>query len=118
MRETTIRVMHFGRAPAMIPNPVLDNIFWHALVGPHAKYASGTDDVRRYAVGFSPMIGFADPGAPNLRALRPYCEAGEHFYAAGWSGPAPADWHVEFESTMFRMVWAAPMPAADGAPDA
>lgn len=97
---------------------LLDNIFWHTLAGPHAKYASGTGDARRYARGFSPIIGFADPAHPNFAALAPFCELGEHFYCDGWAGSAPAGWQVDMESTMFRMVWDAPMPATDEAPDA
>ena len=46
---------------------LLDNITWHTLAGPHAKYAAGAEDVRRYAQGFSPILGFADPGRPELR---------------------------------------------------
>ena len=52
---------------------LLDNITWHTLVGPHAKYAAGTDDVRRYAEGFSPIVGFANPSQPNLLALARFC---------------------------------------------
>ena len=48
----------------------------------------------------------------------PYCEPGEHFYCDGWSGPPPAGWHIDAESTMFKMVWEESMPAADEAPEA
>lgn len=97
---------------------LLDNIFWHTLAGSHAKYANGTHDARRYAPGFSPIVGFADLEHPNFAALAPFCEVGEHFYCDGWAGSAPAGWRVDMESTMFRMVWDAPMPATDAAPDA
>jgi ribosomal protein S18 acetylase RimI-like enzyme len=98
--------------------PLLDNITWHTLTGPHARYADGTAAVRRYARGFSPIVGFADPSQPDLAGLSRFCEPGEHFYCDGWSGAAPAGWQVDFESTMFRMIWDAPMPAADDFPDA
>jgi len=97
---------------------LLDNIFWHTLVGPHAKYASGADGARRYAAGFSPIVGFADAEHPDFDALAPYCEPGEHLYCGGWSGAAAAGWRIDAESTMFRMVWDAPMPAADEIPEA
>ena len=97
---------------------LLDNITWHTLSGPHAKYAAGTDDARRYAQGFSPIVGFANAGRPNFAALARFCEAGEHFYCDGWSGIAPAGWHIDSESTMFKMIWEADMPASDDAPDA
>ena len=97
---------------------LLENIFWHTLTGPHAKYASGTGGARRYAAGFSPILGFADAEHPDLDALIPYCGADEHFYCDGWSGSPPADWKIEAEATMFKMIWTAAMPAADEAPEA
>jgi ribosomal protein S18 acetylase RimI-like enzyme len=97
---------------------LLDNITWHTLAGPHAKYAAGTDDVRRYAQGFSPILGFADPGRPNFATLARFCERGERFYSEGWSGATPAGWRIDAESTMFKMIWEAQMPATDAAPDA
>jgi len=97
---------------------LLDNIFWNCLSGPHAHFSSGTADARRYAPGFSPIVGFPDPRQPNLAALAPFCEPGEHFYCDAWTGPAPEGWRIEAESSMFRMVWDAPVPAADEAPDA
>jgi len=97
---------------------LLDNIFWNCLSGPHARFSSGTADARRYAPGFSPIVGFPDPQRPNLAGLAPFCEPGEHFYCDAWTGPAPEGWRVEAESTMFRMVWDAPMPIEDEAPDA
>jgi ribosomal protein S18 acetylase RimI-like enzyme len=97
---------------------LLDNIAWHTLAGPHARFAAGTRDARRYALGFSPIVGFANAERPDFDALAPYCDSGEHFYCDGWSGPAPAGWQIDAESTMFKMVWEAAMPAADEAPDA
>jgi GNAT superfamily N-acetyltransferase len=97
---------------------LLDNITWHTLSGPHAKYAAGTDDARRYAPGFSPIVGFANARQPNFAALARFCESGEHFYCDGWSGIAPAGWHIDSESTMFKMIWEGGIPASDDAPDA
>lgn len=96
----------------------LENIFWACLAGPHAKYAAGTADARRYAPGFSPIVAFPEAGRPNFAALRPFCEPGEHFYCDGWSGAAPDGWVIEAEATMYRMVWDVPAPAHDPAPDA
>ncbi len=97
---------------------VLDNIFWHTLTGPHAKFATGAGGARRYAEGFPPILGFAAAAAPDFAALAPYCAPDEHFYCDRWSGAAPADWRIDAESTMFKMLWDAPVPAADAAPDA
>ena len=92
---------------------LLDNVFWHALVGPHARHAVGGDTARRYAPGFSPLIGFADTRSPDFAALTPHCRPGERFYCSDWSGTPTHDWHVELEATMFRMVWAGELPPAD-----
>jgi ribosomal protein S18 acetylase RimI-like enzyme len=97
---------------------LLDHITWHALSGPHARFATGTDDARRYAPGFSPIVGFANAERPNFAALVEYCEPGELFYCDGWSGAAPTGWHVDTESTMFKMLWDGAMPANDEAPEA
>jgi ribosomal protein S18 acetylase RimI-like enzyme len=99
-------------------NRILDNIVWHALSGPQKKFSIGTDDIRRFAPGFSPIIGFANAKTPNLDALVSFCEPGEHFYCGEWSGPAPNGWQIEEESTMFRMVWDGPIPADDDANEA
>jgi ribosomal protein S18 acetylase RimI-like enzyme len=97
---------------------LLDNIVWHALSGAQLKYSTGTDRARRYAPGFSPIVGFPDQRRPDFDALRPYCESGEHFYCDGWSGSAPRGWRVEAENTMFKMVWDGELPDADTAPEA
>jgi GNAT superfamily N-acetyltransferase len=94
-------------------NALLDNITWHTLNGPHARFSAGGSTARRYASGFSPIVGFADPARPDFEALRAHCASGEHFYCEG-DGLVPAGWRVEAESTMFKMVWAGGEPAADG----
>ena len=97
---------------------LLDNITWHALSGAQARFAAGHGSVRRYAEGFSPILGFADPSRPDFAALETFCHPGEHFYCEGWSGPVPPGWAIEAESTMFKMVYAGALPATDEAPDA
>lgn len=78
----------------------------------------GSGAVRRMAPGFSPLLGFEDPERPDLAALSALCEPGESFYCAGWAGPAPDDWRIEAEARMFSMVWDAPCPEHDEAPEA
>jgi hypothetical protein len=82
---------------------LLDNITWHTLTGPHAQHAVGRNNARRYARGFSPIVGFADAERPDFASLTPFCEAGEHFYCDGWSGTAPRGWRIESQTTMFKM---------------
>ncbi len=97
---------------------LLDNITWHALAGPQARFAAGSGEVRRYARGFSPIVAFLDPARPDFDTLARYCDPGEHFYCDGWSGAAASGWRIESESTMFKMIWEAPAPVADEAPEA
>jgi len=97
---------------------LLDNITWHSLSGPHARFSAGGAAARRYARGFSPILGFADPVRPDFDALRAHCDVGESFYTDGWAGTPPRDWSVKIETTMFKMVWDAPMPREDPAADA
>ena len=97
---------------------LLDNITWHTLSGPHAKFAAGSGAARRYAVGFSPILGFEEPLQPDFDAISACSEPGEQFYTDGWSGPVPAGWRMEAEKTMFKMVWEGPLPDHDPAPDA
>ena len=100
------------------PETLLDNVFWHALTGEQAGIAEGAGRARRYAHGFSPILGFADQAAPDFAALAPFCEVGERFYVQGWSGlPAPG-WPLALESTMFLMTWQGPSSLDDPALDA
>ena len=96
----------------------IDNIVWNALDGPHRRFSIGTDQARRYDRGFAPIAAFRDPLQPSFDALAPYCERDEHFYIDGWSGPTPGGWRVEFDSTMFKMIWNGTALDADGLPEA
>lgn len=91
---------------------LLDHVIWHTLTGPHARYATGRGEVRRYAPGFSPIVAFADPQRPDLDTLAAFCAPGERFYCDGWSGPVPAGWELHAEARMLRMVWDGPAPEA------
>jgi GNAT superfamily N-acetyltransferase len=97
---------------------LLDNIVWHTLIGPHAKYAAGTEEIRRYVADFPAIVGFSDAENPALHALAPYVEPGEHLYLDGWAGAAPDGWRIEFEATMVKMAWDGSMPVADEVPEA
>jgi ribosomal protein S18 acetylase RimI-like enzyme len=94
------------------------NIFWKSLTGPHTSISCGGASARRYAPGFSPIIAFLDPSAPDFSELESCCNPGERFYSGDWSGSAPAGWRIELESTMRGMIWDAASPDADEAPDA
>jgi GNAT superfamily N-acetyltransferase len=91
---------------------LLDNIVWHTLNGAHAACSVGSHTARRYAAGYTPIVGFADNERPDFAALRAYCAPGEQFYCGGWSGPVPGGWDLHEDETMVQMVWNAPMPGA------
>jgi GNAT superfamily N-acetyltransferase len=97
---------------------VLDNIVWNTLTGPHARFSAGTSRARRYAEGFSPIVGFAEPLDPAFDDLVPHCALDEHFYCDGWSGPAPRRWRIDHEAHMIKMVWRRDAPDVDPAPAA
>lgn len=90
----------------------LDNPFWHSLKGPHAAWSLGDAQARRYAPGFTPLLGFAQPDAPDFSALTPLCEAGERFYAKAWAGEAPPGWQVLVEAPALQMVWSTAAPSS------
>ena len=98
-------------------HPLLANIVWHALAGPQAVHAAGTDTARRYARGYSPIVGFADPRRPDFDALAPHCDVDEHLYCGGWSGPAPSGWRIDEDTSALQMVWTGSVPEGDDALD-
>ena len=97
---------------------ILDDIFWLALSGAQARFASGAGAARRYAKGFSPILGFEDREHPDFSALEPFCDIGERFYVDTWSGPAPSGWDIAIEKKMKRMVWTGNVPDEDPGLDA
>jgi len=92
---------------------LLDNIIWHSLAGAQAKFSSGTATARRYARGFSAIIGFADPENPDFDALAQFCDPDEHFYVGAWTGRVPAGWHLHADTVGHQMVWDRGIPDAD-----
>lgn len=97
---------------------LLGNVFWHALTGEQAQIAEGEGAARRFARGFSPMLGFADQRDPDFAALAPYCDPGERAYVQGWAGVAPDGWQIDVDASMFLMTFKGERPARDEAPDA
>ena len=97
---------------------LLDDIVWRALSGAHAHHSVGTEHVRRYARGFSPIVALRDRERPDFTAFDEFCALDEHFYCDGWSGPAPAGWNVESESAMAKMLWTSSDRVADELPEA
>jgi len=97
---------------------ILDDIFWQALSGAQARFAEGAGPARRYAHGFSPILGFEDRENPDWAALEPFCDRGERFYVDTWSGPAAPGWEIVVDKKMKRMVWTGDLPDEDPTLDA
>lgn len=90
---------------------LLDNVTWHSLAGNQACHSAGDERARRYARGFSGIVGFPQPASPDLDALAAYCDPGERFYIIEWTGPPTPSWRIETEARVLRMVWNAAVPA-------
>jgi GNAT superfamily N-acetyltransferase len=97
---------------------LLDNIAWHSLSGPHARFAAGRGDVRRYANGYSAIVAFPEPSRPDFDALAKICATDEPLYCPDWTGVAPTGWRILDEMTAFRMTWQGGAPINDAFPDA
>jgi GNAT superfamily N-acetyltransferase len=106
------------RFPADSPVADFDNILWRSLSGSQRHLSVGTDRIRRYAPGFSGLIGFDDPRQPDWPALAPYCAPGEPLYCVGWSGPEPEGWAVNAQQTIVKMLWDGRLPDEDGGGEA
>lgn len=92
---------------------LLDNIYWNALAGAQERFSSGTATARRYARGFSAILGFADAQNPDFDAIEPFCDPDEHFYVGAWTGRVPARWQLHADTVGHQMVWDREMPAED-----
>ena len=97
---------------------LLDNITWHSLNGPHARFAAGRGAARRYASGYSAIVGFARPEQPDFAALAEICAVDEPLYCPEWTGDAPEGWCIRAQMPAFRMTWQAAMPGTDAFPQA
>ncbi len=92
--------------------PEFSNIVWHSLSGAQAPISAGTDRIRRYARGFSQLIGARDPTSPAFDELTPFCTPDEHFYVVGWGGAAPAGWQIDVDAEVDQLVYEHPVPEA------
>jgi len=74
---------------------VLDNPAWHALTGPHARFAIGGDLVRRYPDDVAPFVAvrtWDDPGVWD--ALRELVGPGAEVGLSGAEVEPPQGWEV------------------------
>jgi len=90
----------------------LSNMIWRAFAGSQKRLTTGTDRVRRFATGYSPLLAFADPASADFAQIAPYCQAGERFYCGEWTGAQPTGWTIELDTTMCPMLWNGSLPPA------
>lgn len=89
--------------------PILDNIVWHTLVGPHFPFTIGNHSVRRYAHGLPPIVAFRDIRHPDWHALGQLMNSGERMYCDGLAGSVPAGWRIDGEGLLIKMIWDGPV---------
>jgi GNAT superfamily N-acetyltransferase len=82
---------------------LLDNPIWASLQTAHARFASGSDEAKRYPRSVAPFAGVP---ASNISAdvLAPTLAADESIY---FLGPLPASsdrWTVEIEASVLQMT--------------
>jgi ribosomal protein S18 acetylase RimI-like enzyme len=84
----------------------LDNPVWHALTGPHARFAVGRGQARRYPREVTPFSGIADASSPAYADLAvdlpPKTEA-RLFRPA--DEPAPPGWETVSARPIVQMIY-------------
>lgn len=72
---------------------VLDNAPWHALTGPHARFAIGGDLARRYPDDVAPFVTVRTWDDPHVwDALLELVGTGAEVGVSGYDGELPAGW--------------------------
>lgn len=95
---------------------VLDNPIWHALNTHHARFALGTDSVKRYPPDIAFFVAFAEMNDAVLRDLAEVVAAGE---VVGIGGINPQrdlpGWTVLISVEMIQMVSQQPLTLPESA---
>jgi ribosomal protein S18 acetylase RimI-like enzyme len=95
----------------------LDNPIWHALTGPHARFAEGTGLALRYDPGVSPFAALPD-GAPGAAWQALGHLIGEHGAAVLFPVtpvPPPSGWEITMALPTLQMVAEQPIGDPDAA---
>lgn len=87
-----------------MPDP-LDNPIWHALIGPHAKFALGRGAARRYPPEVSPFSAIAEPTEAAYADLAADSAPGADVRLVHRSEePAPSGWETVNARSLEQMV--------------
>src|ERR1700749_315736 len=98
-----VRGIHvFQRAWRM---ELLDNPVWHALIGPHARFAIGQGLARHYPRAVCPFSAIAEPTEAAYAELAADLPAGSEAGLFGRSNdPTPAGWQTVSARPMLQMI--------------
>lgn len=98
-------------------NPsVLDNPIWHALTGPHARFAIGSPRLRRYPADVAPFFGIPEDADGTPLEPESLLAPGEVVSFIGAVPAAPAGWVVEVHMPLLQMVAGAPVAVDPAGP--
>lgn len=88
----------------------LDNALWHALTGPHRRFAQGAGHARRYAEEISPFFAIRDASETSYRDLGALLADRQEaiLFQPNGVGP-PAGWHIVNDRTIVQMTCDRPM---------
>lgn len=92
---------------------VLDNLIWHSLAGPHARFAEGDGPARRYHPDVAIFVAVEHGGADAWAALAELVGPGETVTMSGpVAATAPVDWDRTVRGFGYQMVLRRPAELA------
>lgn len=87
-----------------LPEVPFANPVWHALHGPHRRFALREGGACRYPSDVAPFAALAAPGAAELRELHSLMTPGESVWLADAAYPQPAGMSVQERLACLQMV--------------
>jgi GNAT superfamily N-acetyltransferase len=91
--------------PALLDNTPLDNPIWHALIGPHAKFALGRGGARHYPTEMSPFSAIAEPTEAAYADLAADLAPGADVRLVRHTDePAPPGWETVDARSLEQMI--------------
>ncbi|MEJ2667595.1 MAG: GNAT family N-acetyltransferase [Deinococcales bacterium] len=89
----------------MVGEEALDNPYWHAMTGPHARVAIGTGKARRYPAHIGPVAALAEPSEEAFADLERLVEPGETVgFVRAEPAALPARWSRVFGVALEQRV--------------
>lgn len=96
---------------------VLDNPYWHAMIGPHRELALGSGKARRYRPRHGPQAALASHDPEAIADLERIVPPGDQVgIVETRRTPPPPGWELAFEIALEQQVWGHTEPSAPSAP--